>query len=263
MSREAEDIEFFKHTNVYYQLLRRRDRSLNRFEKRLMIALWAVPVCIGIAGGVSEMLSQQSGFEVVSVGFVIWLISAPLMMTIIDFLVLLPRATFSTGFEDILATPISTWVLHDDLRRWAEEMNVRHREPLTIQIICAALIFGLLNLPSTLFLIFPFGFIYVIWYLVWRFHLEIGLAAAMLPSHHHSYGMMGFNFLFMGILAIYGGGSLIALIIGLLLQSVDTYHSFPAWQFPVIYFIIAILVTVYAARRNYQWMSGRRRGLIS
>jgi len=175
----------FDEENCFYDFLKRKAVSKLQYSLKLRLALVAVPIALFLFGMITVNAFSLAAYCLL----LIYIFVTPFAAAFVDFIVLMPQLVKFSGFEDILATPISNESIIDGFLRVANEINRKNLQPLGYFLGCAMAIVVIISIKLTdvwgthvLILISAI----IVWLVIRKFILSIGFLIALSPSRSHS-----------------------------------------------------------------------------
>lgn len=190
MDSDSEKYESELPEGIYYYWLNRLHKESVELPGFVKFLLIGIPVFIFVV--LIYFVRHWGSVSISGIFLMIaYLFITALIMSIVDFLVLLPKLNFAGNFNEVMATPISSKEIINDLRSWMVKVNDNH---CRILIIEAKIIAGLAIIGSVfgwLVLILIHSLIAYLYFLgLWRFLLQAGLVSTVLPRGPNQSGLL-------------------------------------------------------------------------
>lgn len=114
---------------VYYEWLKKCHSKFSGYSRTIRIIFWTVAVLICCSG---LFLIPYGGYALVytAMALLVYVFVAQVLITIVDYLILIPNLSKSHSLDEVFSTPVETDVIFDELKVWAQEINDKHRSPM-------------------------------------------------------------------------------------------------------------------------------------
>jgi hypothetical protein len=158
------------HDRVYYDWLEKCCSKSISYDRVVYLTFAVIAVCIFIFGLYLSTTSRY-GMELAIIRMVEFLFGFQFLITIIDYLVIIPNGKYMLGLDEVLSTPIRTSYLLNDLKQWVRDFNARHRRPMVIIAWAYILVatFGPWRGYDVNYLWIPAIMVYIYWLVVHEF----------------------------------------------------------------------------------------------
>ncbi len=115
----------------YYNWLEKRRLKSLGYDKIVNSTFWIIAAVI-FAAGLIMILTINQGLDLAYSYMLYYLVVAQLLVTVIDYLFIVPNGRYALGLDEVLSTPIHSKYILDELKRWVRDFNRRHRKPMVI-----------------------------------------------------------------------------------------------------------------------------------